>query len=94
MTIKKILALRRQIDKVDAQIIKKLADRQKLSVKIGLVKAGMEHPVIDLQREKQQAEHYGKLSQEYQLDASFIKKLFHTIILHSRALQKNVKDSS
>ncbi len=81
--------LREKIDKIDGAIIKKLAMRQKLSKKIGLIKTESGKPVRDRAREKFQKQQYEKLCSLYQIDSSFVTHLFAEIIEHSRGLQKD-----
>lgn len=80
--------LRAQIDKLDASIIKKLAIRKQLALKIGKLKMQLGQDIVDKKREKTLFEFYNKLSKELKLDPFFIRKLFSMIIIHSRRLQK------
>lgn len=84
-TIKK---LRNEIDKIDASIIKKISQRNKLSNKIGQFKSKLNKKIVDKKREQQLMLHYQKLCHHYQLNPKFIKQLFKLIIRHSRGLQK------
>ncbi len=92
MTDKKLLALRNRIDKIDAIIIKKLAQRQKLAIAIGQQKQKTGTAVTDLVREQNQKQNYLHLCRQLQLDRSYILTIFNIIIKHSRKLQKNVKN--
>ena len=83
-----IKQLRDKIDKIDAGIIKKLAQRKALSLKTGKLKAKSDKKVLDVQREAALMLRYEKLCAEYQLDAIFVKKIFKIIITNSRTLQK------
>ena len=86
LTIKQ---LREKIKKTDADIIKKLAMREKLARKIGKLKIKSGKKVIDLAREKELMRYYKKLSIQYQLQPSFVIWLFKSIISQSRKVQKN-----
>jgi chorismate mutase len=80
--------LRNRIDKVDAAIIEKLAERQKLSREIGLIKQQINREIVDYGREDQLIQRYKQLCMQYELDPVFVKELFEMIIRHSRGLQK------
>ncbi len=80
--------LRAKIDKIDNDIIKKLAARQKISEKIGALKAVSKRKIKDVAREKQQKKQYQKLCTEYNIDFRFINRLFALILANSRNLQK------
>lgn len=90
MTDKKLLALRKRIDKIDESLIKKLALRQQLAIAIGQQKQKSGASVTDLVREKNQKKNYLRLCRQLQLDRPYIITIFNVIIAHSRELQKNV----
>jgi chorismate mutase/prephenate dehydratase len=90
MTAKKILAIRKKIDKIDSAIIKKLAIRQKLVMTIGRIKIKSGIQIQDIIREKQQKNLYRELSRQLNLDPRYINQIFHLVITHSRELQKHV----
>jgi chorismate mutase len=81
--------LREKIDKIDAEIIKKLAVRQKISLKIGLLKSISEKQIKDPVREKKQKQQYEQLCAVCKIDFHFVNKVFKLILSHSRNLQKN-----
>lgn len=83
--------LREKIDHLDAAIIKKLAQRQKLSKKIGQLKLKQKMQIKDITREKQMLLHYEKLSAPYQMNPIFIRNLFKQIIDYSRNVQQSSK---
>lgn len=82
-------SLREKIDKIDADIIKKLAMRQTISKKIGHLKSASRKTIRDPAREQAQKKHYEKLCVLYELDFTLVNFLFSKIITHSRNLQKN-----
>ncbi len=85
LTIKQ---LRKKIDAIDSSIIKKLSDRQKLSIKIGKLKNKTGNKVLDVKREMKLMRLYESLSHKYQVQENYIKRLFKIIIHHSRKIQK------
>ncbi len=80
--------LREKIDKIDASLIKKLAQRQKISKKIRLIKINAKIKVRDPSREKKQQQEYERLCFIHQIDSGFIKKIFGLILANSRSLQR------
>ncbi|HEX4045621.1 MAG TPA: chorismate mutase [Gammaproteobacteria bacterium] len=82
-----LIQLRNKIDKIDAAIIKKLAQRNKIAQKIGKLKAQSGKKVLDNKREQQLMRYHESLCEQYQLSAVFVKRLFKMIIAYSRRLQ-------
>lgn len=80
--------LREKIDKLDEEIINKIAKRNALSLKIGCIKSEMGITVVDKKREEKLMLRYEKLSKKYHLRTELVKKLFKLVILNSRKLQK------
>lgn len=80
--------LRKKIEQIDANIIEKLAQREELSKQIGQLKSEDGTLVIDSFREKKLFEFYEHLCDKYKLPQAFVKRLFKTIIIHSRTVQK------
>ena len=91
LTIKQ---LREKIDKIDADIIKKLSQRKKLALKIGKLKSKSEKSVIDKKREQQLINYYKKLCVKYNLQPQFVLKIFKLIIVNSRKLQKKDNENT
>lgn len=81
-------ALRAKIDKLDAEIVKKISQRIMVAKKIGVVKAELQIKVLDKKRELQIAKLHQVLCKKYKLSPELIKKVFKIIILHSRDVQK------
>lgn len=83
-----IQKFRDKIDKIDLAIIKKLAQRKKLSIKIGQLKKKENKIIKVLIREKAMMKNYDILCHKYNLQKSFIKEIFKIIISNSKKLQK------
>lgn len=79
--------LRKKIEETDAVIIQTLAKRQELSKQIGQLKSIHGKDIVDPPREKKLFEFYENLSERYQLEQDFIKKLFRLIIDYSKKVQ-------
>ncbi len=82
--------LRAKIDKLDASIIKQLAARQRLVIRIGKLKATSGKAVLNQEREAQLMQRYDRLCEEYDIEPQFIKRLFANIFAHSRKLQRKL----
>ena len=89
LTMSTIEQLREQIEHTDADIIKKLAKRQKLAKQIGQLKSEQGKDVVDLLREKILFEFYEELSAKHNLQQTFVKRLFKLIISYSKKVQKS-----
>lgn len=85
LTIKQ---LRKKVEDIDTTIIRKLSDRQKVSIKIGKLKTKSGDKVVDTKRELKLMRLYQSLSIKYHLKEDFVKRLFKIIIHNSRQLQK------
>jgi chorismate mutase len=86
--MKTLNELRDDIEKIDAQIIKKLAQREKKVQQIGLLKKASGSKIKDATREKKLMRLYEKLSEQYGLSEVWVKRIFRLVILHSRRVQK------
>jgi len=83
--------LRKQIDKLDEQILEVLAERFEVVKKIDLVKKRQDFPVFDFTREKHLFKRIEGISQKLHLNKKFTKTLFGLIITESKRLQENKK---
>lgn len=81
-------SLREKIQEIDAAIIGKLAERQKISKQIGEIKKQSGKTVLDEVRESELMSFYETLSLQYNLDPEFIKHVFKIIIDYSKKLQQ------
>lgn len=85
--IDKINELRKEIDKIDSNLLKLLNERSSLALKIGEIKKLYKIPVYDPDREKQILE---RLITENRgpLDKQAIIRLFERIIDEARSLER------
>lgn len=88
MKTPRLKILRKKIDKVDATLIRMLAERRKLSREVGRLKVRLKMVVKDPKREREILKHYRAQSKRHRLDPAFVHKLFRDIIRYSRRLQK------
>ena len=80
--------LREEINRLNNEIMKLLADRVEVAVKIGEVKKQLELPVVDPQREAKVLEQVKKLALENHLDADGVVRVFKEIIMLSVKAQE------
>ncbi len=80
--------LRNKIDAIDESIIEKLAQREKIIHEVKKFKEISGVEIFDEEREKKLMHLYEKLSESYNIDQKFIKKIFADIHSHSKTLQK------
>lgn len=90
-TKSKLLEYRNSIDNIDAAIIHMLAERFKITQKVGIYKAKYGLPPADKNREKQQIERLRKLALDAQLEPDFSEKfldfIIKEVILHHKKLR-------
>ncbi|MCX6168904.1 MAG: bifunctional 3-deoxy-7-phosphoheptulonate synthase/chorismate mutase [Ignavibacteriales bacterium] len=84
-----ITLLRDKINKLDASLIKLLAQRRKLSKEVIVVKETSNKPIRDQQRESELLNRLIKAGKKEGLDSHFLSKVFYEIIEDSVRLQQN-----
>ena len=89
--IPKLDALRKNLDKIDEQIIGLLAERQMNVDAIGSVKLNTKSPTRDYQREKQVIDNIKNYAISKNIDPEIAKKIFSLIIRTSLEKQENQK---
>ncbi len=88
----KLNEYRNSIDNIDAAIINMLAERFKITQKVGIYKAKYGLPPADKEREKLQIERLRKLSAEAQLNPDFSEKFLDFIIKEVIHHHKKLRD--
>ncbi|MDT7861502.1 MAG: chorismate mutase [Saccharolobus sp.] len=84
--------LRKEIDKVDEQLIKLLSYRFELSRKIGKIKAEANITVTDEDRELKVKENWLMNAKKYNIPDSFIEAILPIIFSYSKLMQINAGD--
>jgi len=79
---------RKQIDKIDSQIIKLIKKRLDVAKKIGNYKKKNNLKIQDKKREAQKLKTLEKIAEIRKLDKKHIKEIFKQIIKSSREVQK------
>ena len=82
-----IINLRRNIDKLDRQIIKLIAQRLNVVKKIGETKMRQKVKVFDKNREIEVLARVKKLAKVSEIDPRFIERIFKLIIKASKRIQ-------
>ncbi len=88
----KLIEYRNSIDNIDAAVINMLAERFKITQKVGIYKAKYGLPPADKDREKKQIERLRKLSGEAQLNPDFSEKFLDFIIEEVIHHHKKLRD--
>ena len=76
----KLAEYRRSIDNIDAALVMMLAERFKITQKVGAFKAGQGLPPADPGREEEQIARLRRLAAEADLDPEFSEKFLRFII--------------
>lgn len=80
-----LLRLREQLDLIDAEILRLLSERMKLSKEIGLIKQDHNMPIFQPQRWQQVLDQQIQMAKTMGLDESFVREL--TDKIHSESLR-------
>ena len=80
--------LRKQIDKIDSQLLRLISKRMKVAKKIGIYKKKNNMKVVDLQRERKVLDKISQKARKLRVDPHLSRKLFKLMILESRKQQK------
>jgi chorismate mutase/prephenate dehydratase len=87
--IKPLGKVREEINKVDSEVIKLLAQRRELAKEVVLAKEDSKGPIRDQKRESDLLNRLIKLGKKEGLDSHFLSKVFYEIIDDSIRLQQN-----
>ncbi|WP_367671081.1 chorismate mutase [Buchnera aphidicola] len=88
---KKMLILRKKINKINKSIIILLNKRNLISEKIIKEKININYPIKDTKREKKIFEKIINYSKKYNLKKKYLIKIFKIIIKNSRKIQKKIE---
>lgn len=79
--------LRKQVDSIDARIIALLAERMKISAKIGMEKKVRGKPIVDRERDRQVMDRIRKLADEEGVNPRDAGHIFSMIVRASKSVQ-------
>ncbi len=88
MSQERIDELRDQIDRINKDLLRLIADRQDVSVAIGAIKAEAGMPLYSHEREAHLLEKFRKDAIEFDLDPDYVEELMNVVLRHSRAAQR------
>jgi chorismate mutase len=74
-----LMEIRRSIDNLDNAIVAILAERFRLTERVGFIKASLDFPAEDLERERSQEHHLSELSSSYGLDRATLIAIMRTV---------------
>lgn len=74
-----MLALRREIDRIDEELLLLLAERFRVTAKVGELKARSGLDSVDPVREQEKLERLKALAEAHSLNSDFILDLFQTL---------------
>jgi len=72
--------LRAEINRLNEEIMEKLAQRAETAVRIGAVKRRHGRPIVDRSREEKVYEQIRRLAERYRLDAEAVECVFREIV--------------
>ena len=80
--------IRKQIDEIDAKILKLLGKRFKIAPKLAKMKKKEKLPVLDKKREVEVFKKLEKIAKKEGVDKKLVEKLWKEILKESRKIQK------
>lgn len=80
MSLEELSDLRSQVDQIDRKIVRLLADRYFLALKVLKVKRKLNLPVSDAERESQVMGNVVKLAKEFKVNPNYIQCVYRAII--------------
>jgi chorismate mutase/prephenate dehydratase len=86
--LEKINQLRKEIDKVDVQILRLLSERAKICKSIGSVKKEHGVPIKDAYRESEVYAHVRQKAVEFALDPERVESVYHQITNMCHSVQE------
>ena len=75
-----IEGLRREINRLNAEIVEKLAERVEVALRIGEVKRRHGRPIVDMNRGSKVYQHVQELAQGKGIDSEGVVRVFREII--------------
>jgi chorismate mutase len=84
---KDLAAIRAGIDQVDNEIVRQLARRRGLVLKLARIKKELKVPIYDRKREQALVDRVKKWGSKHELNEEFVEVLFRLIIMNSKEVQ-------
>ena len=86
-TKKELDLIRAGIDKVDNEIVRHLAERRALAIRLAKVKKVVGIPIYDRARETALVERVKRWGAEHKLNEEFVEVVFRLIVMNSKEVQ-------
>lgn len=90
---RELLDIRKSIDNLDNAIVAILAERFRLTERVGHIKLSLSLPPEDAERERMQEAHYSELAAAYGLDRAALLDIMKTIIGQVKRRHAEIRDS-
>jgi chorismate mutase/prephenate dehydratase len=94
MTTQDLAALRKSLDDIDAVLVSALGERARLARQIARVKADVDGPVRDADRETALLQHRSSFGERLGLDPAFVRRIFREILDDSVRRQQDALQTS
>jgi chorismate mutase len=83
-------SLREQIDVLDRELARVLAERSQLIPKVVDAKLAQNLPIFQPEREARQYEKFDAMAAEFEIDPGYMRKIFELIIEQSKEVQNRI----
>ena len=83
--------VRKDIDKLDKELLKLLKKRTKLVERVGLIKKKHKMPIFNKTRELEIDKKLDKFAKEHGLRKTFLQKIWKNLIDEAKVIEKKVK---
>jgi chorismate mutase len=94
MTVNRdLIEIRKSIDNLDNALVSILAERFRLTERVGFIKRELNLPAEDPERERAQELHYSELASGYGLDRSTLIEVMRTIISQVKKRHVEIRSS-
>ncbi|MEM3402965.1 MAG: chorismate mutase [Nitrososphaeria archaeon] len=80
-------ALRKEIDRIDEQIIRLLSERIKVSIEVGIIKRKYNKPILDSNRETEVYKRIRERAEQLNIDPEESESIFKGIVKMCRSAQ-------
>jgi chorismate mutase len=80
-------AIRAGIDKADDEIVRQLAKRRDLVIKLARIKKVLDIPIYDRKREQALVDRVKAWGKSHDLNEEFVEVLFRLIVMNSKEVQ-------
>lgn len=90
-TTRELLDIRKSIDNLDNALVAILAERFRLTERVGFIKLSADLPAQDVERERAQQLHYSELASAYGLDRNALLGIMSTIVQFVKNRHEEIK---